>query len=475
MKNTSFYLSVISFFIFSILLHPSVIRGRAHLSHAGKIIEAFTYKDFITEIPVTLDTDTIKHDGFFELDVSVNKTMPVCLKIQNVIIRMYAEPDYVYGILIPEFDESVYVFRHRQHFLNPTLVSHDDHELNTLIRDFDSLYQFTLFPKEERFLNRAELFKKIDELKVKSDERYANIKHPYFHHYKEYFLAELNVNVSRGEKAFIHHYLLNRYIRHDDYEMMKLFRSSFKNYLKSISSQFPGITLYRIINEKSSWQELNEWCKMDPFLKKDTLRELVILYNLWDFYYDPDFGQEQIKSILTQMQTATKIQTHKNIIQSMMTLWNRLIPGSPAPLISGLGVNKELLTSEKLKKKWIYLNFFSTRNENSIKEMAKINDLFKKFGHKMFFISIAVDMSFQDYKKFVLQHPQYRWNIWYDDPQLVQQHASKVYYITGNEAYFLIQPDGSLALSPAPAPTEGIEMRLEKIFKPKKKHITGIR
>lgn len=465
----------ILFIIIFSSLQASVIRGKAHLSHAGKIIEAVAFKDYITQIPIILDKDTIRNDGYFELDVGVHKTLPVWLKIRNVSIKMYVQPDYVYGVIIPEFDESVDIFRHREHFLSLKLISHKDDELNTLILDFDSLYQFTLFPDKEKFLTKAVLYSLIDTLKKKSDLRYKNIKNPYFEHYRDYFLARLNVSLSRGEKAFIHHYLFKRNLAYDDYEMMELFRESFKDYLKAISAQSPGTTLFRIINEWASYDKLNEWCKNDFFLKKDTIRELVILYNLWNFYYEPEFGQQQIKSILSQMQTLTNIQAHKNIIQNMMTLWNHLLPGSMAPVIYGLGTKKELLSSEKLKGKWIYFNFFSTRNENSIKEMGKIHALHKKYGSRMYFISVGVDMSFDDYLTFLRKHPEYKWNIWFDDAQRIKNQASKVFYLTGNEAYYLIQPTGEFALSPAPAPSEGIEFRLNSIFKIKKKHITGIK
>ncbi|MCX8080009.1 MAG: hypothetical protein N3F09_02090 [Bacteroidia bacterium] len=467
-----FFLLLFCLFFYS---HASVIRGRAHITHAGKVIEAYTYKDFITQIPVTLDKDTIHHDGFFELEVGVHKTLPVFLKIHNVTIKMYVQPDYVYGVIIPEFDESVYVFRHREHFVALKLISHKDDELNTLILDFDSLYQFTFFPDREKFLNKTMLYRLIDTLKKKSDERYKNIKNTYFNHYREYFLANLNVSISRGEKAFIHHYLLKRYIQPDDYEMMELFRTSFKDYLKSISASQAGASLYRIINEFASYEKLNEWCKKDEFLKKDTLRELVMIYNLWNFYYEPEFGQQQVKSILSQLQNITKIQTHKNIIQNMMTLWNKLLPGSAAPTIYGLGLKKEMLSSEKLKGKWIYFNFFSDKNENSIKEMGIIHQLYKKFGNKMYFISMAVDMTHDEYLRFIKKYPQYKWNIWFNDAQAIANHASKAFSLTGNEAYYLIMPSGEFALSPAPAPSEGMEHRLNAIFKIKKKHITGIR
>ncbi len=91
-------------FVFSsrLISQNVTIRGKAHSSYKDKIIQVFTYTDFITNIKQKENQDTIQKDGFFELTLHTNYTQPVFLKIDNVTAKMYVEPDFDYGITIPE-------------------------------------------------------------------------------------------------------------------------------------------------------------------------------------------------------------------------------------------------------------------------------------------------------------------------------------------------------------------------------------
>jgi hypothetical protein len=128
------------------------------------------------------------------------------------------------------------------------------------------------------------------------------------------------------------------------------------------------------------------------------------------------------------------------------------------------------------KNRWIYLNFFSTQNVESLKEMPKIAALKKKFGDKMMFVSICLDDSLKSYQSYLKANPKFDWPIWYNYDKTITKTAKENYYVTGTEAYFLINNFGYLAQSPAPAPSKGIEFKLNTIFKNKGRTTkTGIR
>src|SRR4051812_28645036 len=116
------------------------------------------------------------------------------------------------------------------------------------------------------------------------------------------------------------------------------------------------------------------------------------------------------------------------------------------------------------KGKWVYLNFFSTKNTESLKEMPKILSLIKTYGHKVVFLSICVDDSLASYKTFLKNNPKYTWNIWFNSDPSVTITAKDKYFVTGSEAYFLISNQGYLALSPAPSPSKGIQFRFNILF-----------
>ena len=45
-----------------------------------------------------------------------------------------------------------------------------------------------------------------------------------------------------------------------------------------------------------------------------TLKELVIIRNLWDFYFNGEYSSDAIKLICNQINGKTKITQHKNIL-----------------------------------------------------------------------------------------------------------------------------------------------------------------
>ena len=125
------------------------------------------------------------------------------------------------------------------------------------------------------------------------------------------------------------------------------------------------------------------------------------------------------------------------------------------------------------KGKYIYLNFFSTQSENSLKEMSKIMDLKKKFSDKVTFVSVCLDDSIKTYKAYLKANPKFDWPILYQDKHST---AKQAYNIKTYSGFFLINLQKQLAQSPALMPSEGIEYKFKALFRPKGKNtLTGVR
>jgi hypothetical protein len=257
---------------------------------------------------------------------------------------------------------------------------------------------------------------------------------------------------------------------------MQFFNTCFNGYLTAIGSIHKGQSLYNIINVQASWQQLNTFLKQDKFLKSDSLRELVAIKNLWQMYYNADFSSKAIESITSQINVATKIAEHKKITSTMLNYFNKMQPGSQAPNFSAKCKDGTICNLSSFKNRWIYLNFFSTKNIESLKEMPKIANLKKKFADKIVFVSVCLDDSLKNYITYLKANPKFDWNIWYNYDKSITNTAKESYFITGTEGYYLINNFGYLAQSPAPSPSSGIEYKLNTIFKIRIKTTkTGIR
>jgi len=257
---------------------------------------------------------------------------------------------------------------------------------------------------------------------------------------------------------------------------MNFFKACFTGYLSSVASQHKGQTLFNIVNSKADYKALFAFLGQDKNIKSDSLKELVILVDLWNLYFSPDFVPAAIENIISQLSIHTKIKEHKKIALEMMAYFTRLQVGSLAPSFTALTKDGTFGTLNSFKGRWIYLNFFSTSNVESLKEMPKIEAIKKKLAGKMVFVSICLDDSISNYKKYLKANPKFDWPIWYNYEKSINKTAKDNYAVVGNEAYYLIDNRGYLAQSPAVSPSKGIEFRLNSIFKIKQKTTkTGIR
>ncbi len=389
---------------------------------------------------------------------------------------MYVEPDFIYGITIPELEKDFDYNNDAELPINIGIIGTDTTELNVLTFDFQNQFNNLFEGKDGKFLSRPMMFKRADTLKKICDKRYQKIKNPYFLNYVEYSIASVNASVSRGENYLINGYIINKPIQYNHYEYMQFFNACFKGYLNTYASSQKGQTLYNIINVKGDYELLSDFLKEDRFLKHDSLRELVILENLWDFYFSADFAPDAVAAIVSQLQQKTKIKQHKKIAASMLAYFNKMQEGSAAPGFTARTKDGTVGVLSSFKGRWVYLNFFSTKNIESLREMPKIDALRKKFGDKVVFVSICLDDSLKSYTNYLKANPKFNWTIWYNYDKSFTKTAKDNYFVTGTEEYFLINNFGYLAQSPAQSPSKGIEYKLNSIFKPAKKRTkTGIR
>lgn len=453
-----------------------LIKGKAHVSYGGKQIHLLAFKDYITRFTEKADTDTISKNGEFELRFNTNHTTPLLLKIDNIVSTLYVQPDYVYAVTIPEAEKSLEYGNEAELPINIGIIGKDSTELNALLFDYQAQVDRYFGNADKVYINRSMMFKKADSLKLHCDERYKNIKNEFFKSYYLYNIATINASVSRGEKFLISNFILNKKIQYDHSEYMSFFSACFSNYLKNIASTKKGQTLFHIINTEASVKKLDEFVKEDPLLKNDTLRELVMIQNLWEFNFSPQFNTGAVASMLSDIHVNTTVEKHKKITEVMLVFMNNLQQGTKAPDCTFRTKTGELQTLSSFKGHWIYLNFFSTKHEPSLKEMAKIAQIRKKMGDKVSFVSICLDDSVKEYIRYLKANPKYDWTIVFNYDKRITTTAKNTYMVKGSEAYFLINNQFYFSQSPANSPSGGIEYRLNSIFRNTRKTTkTGIR
>lgn len=449
------------------------IKGKAHSSHIGKEVVLSDFTDYITYNLVKESSDTIDKDGYFELKLQSKNTKPILLNINNLIGKIYVQPNFVYGIYFPAEDSSANHQEGTETTIDISVYGKDSTELNALIIDFNKQYNNLFINSTDKYLSPTKINSMLDTFLLSSKKRYEHIKNPYFKNYLEYSFADFFSNTSRSKTLLNKLFIDKKTIQYHNYEYMQFFNAHFKGYLKAYASTKNGGNIYNSINAFADYKDLKNKFKEDKSITNDTLRELLILKGLIDFYYSPDFDKKQVQSVIEQLYRETKVQEHKNISFNILQIINQLQPGAKAPDFVANDKNGLSVNLYNYKGKHVYLNFFSSESETSQKEMQKIIDLKKKFNDKVSFISVCLDDSIKTYKAYLKANPKQDWTILH---QAKNSSAKQNYNIKTLSGFFFINPQMQLAQSPALMPSEGIEYKFNALFRPRKKNtIIGVR
>ena len=449
------------------------IKGKAHPSHIGKEIVLSDFTDYITYNLVKESSDTIDKDGYFELKLQSKNTKPILLNINNLIGKIYVQPNFVYGIYFPAEDSTANHQEGTETTVDISVYGKDSTELNALIIDFNKQYNNLFINSNDKYLSPTKINSMLDTFLLSSKKRYEHIKNPYFKNYLEYSFADFFSNTSRSKTLLNKLFIDKKAIQYHNYEYMQFFNAHFKGYLKAYASTKNGGNIYNSINAFADYKDLKKQFKEDKSITNDTLRELLILKGLIDFYYSPDFDKKQVQSVIEQLYRETTVQEHKNISFNTLQIINQLQPGAKAPDFAANDKNDQTVNLYNYKGKHVYLNFFSSESEISQKEMQKIIDLKKKFNDKVTFISVCLDDSVKTYKAYLKANPKQDWTILH---QAKNCSAKQNYNIKTLSGFFFINPQMQLAQSPALMPSEGIEYKFNALFRPRKKNtIIGVR
>jgi thiol-disulfide isomerase/thioredoxin len=454
------------FFLFSSFNSFSqnvTIKGIAP-THKGKEISVYLYDDLITQSQTMQYSDTVDARGNFELALNIKNTQIAIIKTENLSGTIYVQPNFIYGIVFPKKDSTRFTTSGTEQNVN-LIINGDSTELNARIIDFNNCFDVFWEKNYKAFVSK-QIHQKLDSFQLQTNKRYEKVKLTYFKTYVDYTLASFNENTGRHHSYLASRYLMGKPINYTNYEYMSFFNQYFKQYLQRQVSSKNGNYILDAINEQGEYKHLNELLKNDPILKNDTLRELVILKSLSDLYFAPHFKNDKIKQIIEQLLGSTTIPEHKKIAIDILRNITNMRVGQKAPDFLLPNIKHDAIGLNNFKARYVYLNFFNTSCSDCMQELKKEEQLYRKYGDKVMFISICTDDDTILFKNFVKQNPNYKWTFLYGGGN---KKPIEAYNVKSMPVYYLISPDGYLLQSPASKPDEGIEFKFNQIFKIKNK------
>jgi peroxiredoxin len=149
----------------------------------------------------------------------------------------------------------------------------------------------------------------------------------------------------------------------------------------------------------------------------------------------------------------SEIERHRGIASEIRSKVTRLLRGYEPPEFSLYNQDSVLVSLQNYRGKYVYLMFCTTQNYICFSQYKLLDELYKVHNKWLDIVIISVDDKLSDMRNF-RQKSGYQWDFLHsaNDPEVVRKYDVRIY-----PTCFLIDPEGKLVLSPAPAPASVYE------------------
>jgi thiol-disulfide isomerase/thioredoxin len=428
----------------------------------GQEVRLYTYQDYLTMNRIEIGRGIVSPvDTMFRIEFSSHATIKAIVEIEQTEASLYISPGTDYSVYFPESEEVAGTYNAET---NLYFFDLDTLDVNFLVLQYHNWFDAYLAYHETEIRN-GQFLACLDTFKTYAISVYEKIDNPFFITYVRYDIAEMEQTKggnSQSSKrletylAYIEPFPV--YFENDRY--MKFIRAffdkDFGEYLPSTEEE-----IFKAI-DKGSPTLLIQALRRDIFLAKPELRELVMIDKLGKAFYAEIDQQENILIILDSVSKHSLSPSNAAVAGNVRNYITKLEPGYPAPSLSIKGKSDELISWANYQGKFVYVNFFATWSDRSLKDMEIINKLVTKYSQDVAFISFCADKDSASFNAFMTEHPEYNWDVFY----IGEEHPlNSAFNIANYPSYFLLDQDGFIFASPALAPSpNGKYESIDKTF-----------
>lgn len=449
------------------------IRGEV-VGGAGKEVSLYRYSDMLTRTEVLVDHVIIEQNHTFELHGYTNYTTMMFLQIENYSQSFYVEPGREYEVYIPRFDWDV--DEKKNVFLDPEVlplefVNMPSDDLNALITRFDAAVADYIDGHkvffDPRFRPQRRYF---DSLEVAVNKAVPNTNNEFFNRYKRYHLAELRYTMRfESRRHTVEKYIQGQPVMYYDDNYMSLFTTVFANSVAKGMRKISATRLGQLVSSLKVDQFLDS-LGTDSLLHNEQVRELVALQALQEAYYLPRYYEsDKVVRMIDMIGAKSKFSDHRTLAQHLAAGLRAKEKGVEVASFTLPDVDKQMVSLEAMKGKWVYLSFVRVGDPNCIGEvetMAHFKDSIYAKNSNVEFVTICCDREFQKMYHFLKntkKGKRYNWT-WLHfngNYKLLEQ-----YQVVSYPSFILINPDGQMQYTVTPSPASGF--LLNAPWQPKK-------
>ena len=429
--------------------------------YLGENIEVYKVQDYFSMKEELLATTEVSSDSTFKLYFYNDITQKVIIRSKNNKGYLYIEPNGSYDVYFPDSDP-YNSFRPTGGLVELAFFSLDSTDINYKIlgferwvNDFLATYFYT------KSVDGIKFAKELDLFKTNVEKAYIKDTSKFFKTFVKFSMASLDDIQQVGAR--------NRFEKHDFYlkfspvsyendAYMEYLKNYYKNFVSRLSMDVNNRVYLGVLN--SSPTQIMKALGGEYTLINLRIRELMMVKMLTDVYYNGDFPQTNILTVLDSVSNFAMFEGTKIISKNLKNRLLELVPGGKAPdfLLSNNGEVKSLYS---YSDKYVYLHFFDPNNVTSLTEIQLLNSLNKKYGNEIQFVSIYINKdTISPQAKEAMK--EIKWDLFEIDKN---NSIFKDYQIYSSPSYVLIDQYGYIVSSPALGPRpNGQGVSVEKSF-----------
>ena len=472
--NRATYLFTIKIMVFFILFltcrnvfgqknNTITIEGKTTFA-AEEEVRIIGVEDYISMRQKTIASDKIDKHGAFKLSFQCPKIKLIQIEVRTSKAEFFIVPGYCYNFDVtmdPQLFDMLApdafggFLQIRSNVIDTLDINYKINRFNSFYNAAINYYQYALILEK----NVSAYDSLMLEIQQNFEIRYAPDN--FYLSYLYYTVGALEMLIySKSSNRLFEKYLNNEYILYDNPAYMAFFKDFYNSYLYSSTAISKDI-LRNNINIKPDYNALfNELGKIG-FLKNERIRELVIIYNLYQFSENEEFERSNIVLLLRYIKENSHFPEHREIAENVLHVILKYSESIAPPETYFKQENGNSFQLKALNGKWVYLHFFNTACLDCIREMLIIKELQAKFKDKITFVSVCLDHDFSKFRAFRKDYAMFDWNFIHFNNHYDWLRELEIVTLPDN---ILLNHKGEIVRRYAPDPSRNLTLLLMQLF-----------
>ncbi|WP_343634199.1 redoxin domain-containing protein [Fluviicola sp.] len=430
-------------------------------AYVGKEVEIYQISDFITLREERIASSTVKEDSTFSLVFNLDETRKLILKAGNNKANLFAVPSGKYEVLVPERNKYD-TYNPSGNFVELIFYNLPKDDINYKILEFNRWNdEFVARYYTKNNADSKYFVARLDTFKMDVEKYYkADTLDRYFNYHRKYTIAKLDdlrFMGSRNQYEKYDFYIRSTPIYYQNEAYMQYIMHFYEKLLPRISHELNNQFYLGIL--KSSPTAVGKALSKEYTLSKQyKLRELIMLKTLSECYYEKDYPQTNILTILDSVSKYALYPENKLIAQNLRFRLMELSAGSKAPDFL-LKDGSQDLTLHSFQKKYLYLFFADPASLDNTKQMNLLKPIYERYKDIVNFVMVYKDKPELDVAKLKNELP------WTVIATKESNSIFKNYNVVNYPYYLLIDPFGYVISAPALGPVpNGSYDTIDKTF-----------